>query len=136
MGRGHGSGRGTTAGRGTKGQSARSGGKVHPRFEGGQLPLVQRLPYKRGFTNIFRTEYQVVNVAALDRFPEGAEVGPEDLLKAGLVKSARLPVKVLGGGELSKPLMVRANRFSASAASKIKAAGGSVEVLEDVGSTA
>lgn len=126
-GRGPGSGNGKTAGRGQKGQKARSGGSVHPRFEGGQMPLVRRIP-KRGFTNLNRVEYQVVNLRDLDRV-EG-DVTPESLKAAGLVRSLRKPVKVLGIGEVSRKVSVSAHGFSATAQSKIEAAGGSVTVIE------
>lgn len=119
---------GTYAGRGRKGQGARAGGTKGPYFEGGQLPLVRRLPHKRGFTNIWRVEYSVVNVDRLDeRFEEGAEVTPATLAEAGLIKSPRKPVKILGRGEITKALVVKAHRFSAGAREKIEAAGGSVE---------
>ena len=126
-GRGPGSGNGKTAGRGQKGQKARSGGSVHPRFEGGQMPLIRRIP-KRGFTNLNRVEYQVVNVRDLDRV-EG-DVTPESLKAAGLVRSLKKPVKVLGIGEISRKVAVSAHKFSASAQSKIEAAGGTVTVIE------
>lgn len=128
VGRGPGAGQGTYAGRGRKGQRARSGGTKAPYFEGGQLPLVRRLPHKRGFTNIFRVEYAVVNLDSLEaRFAAGAEVTPEALAEAGLIKSLAAPVKVLGRGNLTKALAVKANAFSASAKAKIEAAGGTVE---------
>lgn len=126
-GRGPGSGNGKTAGRGQKGQKARSGGSVHPRFEGGQMPLVRRIP-KRGFTNLNRIEYQVVNVRDLDRV-EG-DVTPESLKAAGLVRSLKKPVKILGIGEVSRKVSVSAHRFSGTAQSKIEAAGGTVTVIE------
>lgn len=126
-GRGPGSGNGKTAGRGQKGQKARSGGSVHPRFEGGQMPLVRRIP-KRGFTNLSRVEYQVVNLRDLDKV--SGDVTPESLKAAGLVRSLKKPVKVLGIGELSRKVSVSAHRFSATAQSKIEAAGGSVTVIE------
>lgn len=129
VGRGIAAGQGKTAGRGTKGQGARSGGGKGPYFEGGQLPLVRRLPFKRGFTNIWRVEYAEVNLERLARFRKGAEVSPETLVEAGIIKSERKPVVILGRGELKKPLRVKAHRFSASAREKIEAAGGSVEVL-------
>jgi large subunit ribosomal protein L15 len=129
VGRGIAAGQGKTAGRGTKGQGARSGGVKGPYFEGGQLPLVRRLPFKRGFRNIWRVEYAEVNLSRLDVFESGAEVTPETLSAAGIVKSAAKPVVILGQGELSKPLTVKAHRFSASARARIEAAGGSVEVL-------
>lgn len=127
VGRGIAAGKGKTAGRGTKGQGARSGGGKGPYFEGGQLPLVRRLPFKRGFTNIFRIEYQIVNVDELDEFRKGSSVSPAALVEAGLIKYADRPVKVLGRGELGKELTVKAHRFSGSAQAKIEAAGGSVE---------
>ncbi len=129
VGRGIAAGQGKTAGRGTKGQGARAGGGKGPYFEGGQLPLVRRLPFKRGFTNIWRVEYAEVNLDRLDRFADGAEVSPETLVEAGIIKSVRKPVVILGRGELNRPLTVKAHRFSASARAKIEAAGGTVEVL-------
>lgn len=127
VGRGIAAGGGKTAGRGHKGQGARSGGGKGPYFEGGQLPLVRRLPFKRGFTNIFAIHYQEVNVDSLEaRFDEGAVVNGESLLAAGLVRKASEPIKVLGRGELSKKLEVHANKFTKSAAAKIEGAGGSV----------
>ena len=129
VGRGIAAGQGKTAGRGTKGQGARAGGGKGPYFEGGQLPLVRRLPVKRGFTNIWRVEYAEVNVERLNRFPAGAEVSPATLAEAGIVKSVRKPVVILGRGEITIPLTVRAHRFSASAQAKIESAGGTVEVL-------
>lgn len=124
VGRGSGSGHGTTAGRGTKGQKSRSGGQINPRFEGGQLPLVKRLPYRRGFVNIFRVEFTPVNLSALNRFPEGTRVDPAVLAAAGIIRSPLEPVKVLANGELDRPLVVVASKFSASAKEKIAAAGG------------
>jgi large subunit ribosomal protein L15 len=100
---------------------------MRPGFEGGQLPLIKRLPRKRGFTNIFRTEYTVVNTGALQAFASGSEVTPETMLAAGLIKSIRRPIKVLGDGDIDHPLTVRAHKFSASAQAKIEAAGGKVE---------
>jgi large subunit ribosomal protein L15 len=121
---------GTYAGRGRKGQKARAGGTKGPYFEGGQLPLVRRLPHKRGFTNIWRVEYAVVNVDRLDdKFEAGAEVTPVALAEAGLVRSPWETVKILGRGEITKALTVKAHRFSASAREKIEAAGGSVEEM-------
>jgi large subunit ribosomal protein L15 len=128
VGRGNGSGHGTYSGRGCKGQKARAGNnKVRPGFEGGQLPLIKRLPKKRGFTNIFRTEYNAVNTGALNIFESGSEVTPETILAAGIIKSLKNPVKVLGDGDIDRPLTVRAHKFSASAKAKIEAAGGTVE---------
>ncbi len=127
VGRGIAAGKGKTAGRGHKGQGARSGGGKGPYFEGGQLPLVRRLPFKRGFTNIFGITYQVVNVDMLEvRFDDGAVVNGTTLVKAGLVRDAGEPIKVLGRGELSKKLEVHAHKFTKSAAAKIESAGGSV----------
>lgn len=126
-GRGPGSGLGKTAGRGQKGQKARSGGSIHPMFEGGQMPLHRRIP-KRGFTNINRVEYQIVNVRNLDRF-EG-DVTVASLHEAGLIGSLRKPVKVLGEGELEKALSVEAHAFSKGAQAKIEAAGGSVSLVD------
>jgi large subunit ribosomal protein L15 len=125
-GRGLGSGLGKTAGRGQKGQKARSGGGVRPGFEGGQMPLVRRLP-KRGFKNPFRVEYEVVNVGQLTIFEPGTEVTPELLRERRLVRR-NLPVKILGEGELDRPLTVRAQKFSAQARAKIEAAHGTAEV--------
>lgn len=127
VGRGNGSGSGTYSGRGVKGQKSRSGFSMRPGFEGGQLPIIKRLPEKRGFTNIFRTEYSVVNVGSLNIFESGSEVSPEELLSTGLVKSMRYPVKILATGEIGHPLKVRAHKFSAAARAKIEAAGGSAE---------
>jgi len=128
--RGDSSGHGKTAGRGTKGQKSRSGGNVPPYFEGGQLPLVRRLPRKRGFTNIWKTPFAVVNLDRLnERFDKGDEVTPATLTEAGLIKSPDELVKVLGRGDLEKSLTVRAHGFSANARAKIEAAGGSVEEL-------
>ena len=127
VGRGDGSGHGTYSGRGVKGQKSRSGYSVKPGFEGGQLPLVKRLPRKRGFVNIFRKEYSVINLNKLNMFESESEVTPERLVAAGLVKSLRHPVKILAEGEINHPLLVKAHRFSAAAKAKIEAAGGRVE---------
>ncbi len=128
VGRGIAAGQGKTAGRGHKGQGARSGGGKGPYFEGGQLPLVRRLPFKRGFTNIFAIHYQEVNVDLLEaRFEDGAVVDGASLLAVGLVRKADEPIKVLGRGDLSKKLEVHANKFSKSAIQKIEQAGGSVQ---------
>ena len=126
VGRGMGSGSGKTSGRGHKGQGSRSGGGVRPGFEGGQMPLTRRVP-KRGFHNPFRTKFIPVNLDGLDRFDSGQEVSPELLRELGLV--GRGLVKILGRGELSRPLTVKAHGFSRSAVEKIEAAGGRVEVL-------
>ena len=127
-GQGVGSGLGKTAGRGQKGQNSRSGGGVRPGFEGGQIPLFQRLR-KRGFKNVNRKEYAVVNVSDLNVFENGAEVTIETLIKAGLVNKTYDGVKVLGNGTLEKKLTVKASKFSASAEAAIKNAGGTVEVI-------
>ena len=130
VGRGTASGHGKTAGRGTKGQNSRSGGGVRPYFEGGQLPLVRRLPQKRGFTNIFRVEYSVVNLSRLSTFRKGSRVDAEALAKAGIIKSARERVKILGHGELKKPLSISAHKFSVKAKAKIEASGGTATELD------
>ena len=127
VGRGNGSGHGTYSGRGCKGQQSRSGSKLRPGFEGGQTPLIKRLPRKRGFVNIFRTEYSTVNINKLNIFEAGSEVTPETLVAAGLVKSLRHPIKVLAEGDITYPLVIKANKFSAAAKAKIEAAGGKVE---------
>ena len=129
VGRGDGSGHGTYSGRGVKGQKSRSGFSRKRGFEGGQLPLIKRLPRKRGFTNIFRTEYSLVNIDMLNRFEAGSEVTPERLVEAGVVKSLGKPIKVLARGDITYPLLVKANRFSAAAKAKIEAAGGKVEEI-------
>jgi large subunit ribosomal protein L15 len=130
VGRGDGSGYGTYSGRGLKGQKSRAGYKMRPGFEGGQLPLIKRLPQKRGFVNIFRTEYSIVNLDKLNIFESGSEITPEKLQTAGLVKSLRQPIKILANGEVSQPLLVKANKFSAAAKTKIEAAGGKAEEVE------
>jgi len=127
VGRGDGSGQGTYSGRGCKGQKSRAGYKMRPGFEGGQLPLIKRLPQKRGFVNIFRTEYSTVNIDKLGIFEPGSEVTPEKLVAAGVVKSLRRPIKILAAGEIAHPLVIKANKFSAAAKAKIEAAGGKVE---------
>ena len=128
LGRGIGSGTGKTAGRGTKGQNSRAGGGVRPGFEGGQLPLFQRLP-KRGFKNHSRVEYAVVNVESLNVFENGATVDVEAIVNAKLIKEVKDGVKILGNGELTKKLVVKANKFSESAKKAIEAKGGSVEEI-------
>ena len=127
VGRGNGSGHGTYSGKGLKGQKSRSGAKVRPGFEGGQLPLIKRLPRKRGFTNIFRTEYSVVNLSQLGVFEAGAEVTPGAMVAAGLLKNLAKPVKILASGEIKNALTVKADKFSAKAKAKIEAAGGKIE---------
>ncbi|HHZ19423.1 MAG TPA: 50S ribosomal protein L15 [Firmicutes bacterium] len=128
VGRGIGSGLGKTSGKGHKGQKARSGGGKGPAFEGGQTPLQRRLP-KRGFTNIFAKEYAEVNVEQLNRFADGTEVTPELLKQSGIVKNLKDGVRILGQGELSKRLTVKANGFTKSAVAKIETAGGKAEVI-------
>lgn len=127
-GRGIGSGNGKTAGKGHKGQNARSGGGVRPGFEGGQTALFQRLP-KRGFTNINRKEYAIVNLDKLNRFEDGTEVTPELLIETGVVKNEKSGIKILGNGKLEKKLTVKAHKFSSAAKEAIEAAGGSHEVI-------
>ena len=127
VGRGDGSGHGTYSGRGCNGQKSRSGYRMKPGFEGGQLPLIKRLPRKRGFVNIFRTEYSVVHLDKLNMFESGSEVDPEKLVAAGVVKSLRQPIKVLADGDLNHPLTVKAHKFSTAARAKIEAVGGKVE---------
>ena len=127
-GRGHGSGNGKTAGKGHKGQNARSGGGVRPGFEGGQMPLYRRLP-KRGFTNIFAKTYTEVKVSALNIFEDGAEVTAQALKDAGVIKKINDGITVLGNGELTKKLTVKAAKFTQSAKEKIEAAGGKAEVI-------
>lgn len=125
-GRGLSSGHGFTSGRGTKGQKAH--GKTRLGFEGGQMPLYRQIP-KRGFTNINRKEYAIVNLTALNKFDDGTEVTPQVLMESGLVKNLKSGVKVLGSGKLEKKLTVKANKFSAFAVSAIEAAGGKTEVM-------
>lgn len=124
VGRGDGSGNGTYSGRGCKGQKSRSGYSIKPGFEGGQLPIIKRLPRKRGFTNLFRKEYSIVKLGALNIFEANSEVTPEALLDAGIVKSLKLPVKILADGDMNHPLTVKADKFSAAAKTKLEAAGG------------
>ena len=124
VGRGDGSGSGTYSGRGCKGQKSRSGCKIRPGFEGGQLPLIKRLPRKRGFTNLFRKEYNIVQLSALNIFEANSEVTPDLLLHNGVVKSLNLPIKILGDGDINNPLIVKANKFSATAKTKLEVAGG------------
>lgn len=130
VGRGNASGQGTYAGKGLKGQKARSGKGRMTNFQGGQLSLLKRLPSIRGFTNIFRREYAIVNLESLALFPPESEITPQALEDAGLIRTARTPVKILGAGELDAPLSVSAHKFSASARAKIEAAGGSAAVIE------
>ena len=129
VGCGDGSGHGTFSTRGCKGQKSRSGRDLRPGFEGGQLPIIKRLPWTRGFTNVAKIEYSLVNVSDLRMFDADTVVSLEELVESGLVKIARLPLKILGNGELDRPLTVKANKFSATAKSKIEAAGGKVEEI-------
>lgn len=129
VGRGLASGHGRYSCRGIKGQKSRSGGGVSPYFEGGQLPLVKRLPFKRGFTNIFKTEYSVVNIDKLKIFESNSIVDKETLYKAGLIKSLKKPLKILCRGEIDRALTVKADKFSSAAKEKIEEAGGRVEEL-------
>src|SRR4030042_777974 len=131
VGRGNASGHGTYSGRGLKGQKARSGRKPRLGFEGGQTRLIKRLPRRRGFTNIFRTEYSAVNLRDLERFEAGTEVTPELLKQVGVVRSLRRPVKVLASGELTKALAVKVHKFSTTAKEKIEAGGGSAVGMSD-----
>jgi large subunit ribosomal protein L15 len=126
VGRGNGSGHGTYSGKGCKGHKARAGFHQRPGFEGGQLPLIKRLPRQRGFVNNFRVEYTGVNVGSLEIFESG-EVTPEMLLSAGIIKSTRNPIKILADGEIKKALTVKAQKFSVAAKAKIEAAGGKAE---------
>jgi len=131
IGRGPGSGHGKTATKGHKGLLARSGGGKQPGFEGGQMPLIRRVP-KYGFRNPFRKEYAIVNVKSLADWSASGTITPQALVDAGLVKRVTLPIKILGNGELNKPLVVQAHKFSKSAEAKIQAAGGRVEVIPGV----
>lgn len=127
VGRGDGSGHGTYSGRGCNGQKSRAGGGVRIGFEGGQLPLIQKLPRKRGFTNIFRVKYETVNISELEIFAEATEIDAKSLYQAGLIRSDKRAVKILGDGDLHNSLIVKANKFSSTAEKKILAAGGKVE---------
>ncbi len=129
VGCGDGSGHGTFSTRGCKGQKSRAGRDLRPGFEGGQLPIIKRLPWTRGFTNVVKIHYSLVKVGDLRLFDANAEVDTKSMLEKGLIKSAAKPVKVLGNGELDRPLKVKANKFSESAKKKIAAAGGSVEEI-------
>ncbi len=129
VGRGDSSGHGSTCGRGQKGQKARSGGQVKSYFEGGQMPLYRRLP-KRGFKNIFKREYTIVNIRDLvKKFKENEEITPEKLLEVGLVKKKKQPIKILAEGDISFPLQIKVHKISQQAKAKIEAAGGRVEVI-------
>ncbi|MEO5952360.1 MAG: 50S ribosomal protein L15 [Chloroflexia bacterium] len=130
VGRGHGSGHVKTAGRGTKGQKSRTGGNVPARFQGGQTPIQQQLPYKRGFTNIWSIRYNIVNLEQLTGLEKGADVTPDTLLASGILRDPEKPLKVLGDGELNVALTVSAHKVSEGARQKIEAAGGTVNIIE------
>ena len=129
VGRGNGSGHGTFCGRGIKGQKSRSGVQIQRGFEGGQLPIIKRLPRKRGFHNLFRVAYSPVNLSALNSFSAGSEITPEMLFEAGYINTLALPVKILAGGEIKNAVTIKANKFSVAAKAKIEAAGGKVEEI-------
>lgn len=129
VGRGNGSGHGTFSGRGIKGQKSRSGLQLQRGFEGGQLPIIKRLPRKRGFYNIFRVAYSPVNIGSLNIFEAGTEITPEKLFEMGFIDSLTRPVKILADGELQNAVTVKANKFSEAAKAKIEAAGGKVEEI-------
>jgi large subunit ribosomal protein L15 len=128
VGRGHGSGRGKTAGRGTKGQKAR--GQIRRGFEGGQLPIQQRMPYKRGFANRYKTPWETINIDRLNELEVEGPITPEVLVQHGLIRGVEFPVKVLGDGDLDKALTIQAHAYSKGARERIEAAGGSIETLE------
>ena len=128
VGRGNGSGLGKTAGRGNKGHNSRSGGGVRPGFEGGQMPLQRRLP-KRGFTNIFRKKTSIINLRDLSRFEAGSVVDPENLAAGGFIKSPKLRIKLLGQGQIDKPLTLKIHGVSGTAKEAVEAAGGSIELI-------
>ena len=130
VGRGHGSGSVMTAGKGTKGQKSRSGGKVRPGFEGGQNPIYRRMPYKRGFKNPFRVEYEIVNVGLLQELGLSDPITPESLYERGVIRADTALLKILADGEITGKMHIRAHKFSASAREKIEAAGGTAEVIE------
>ena len=130
VGRGNGS-KGNFSGRGCKGQKSRSGHRMKPGFEGGQLPIIKRLPSQRGFTNIFKTEYAVVNLDDLKEFASGSTINRDELIKSGVIGPSKKPLKVLGSGEIKQPLNIKAHKFSASARAKIEAAGGTAEEVGD-----
>jgi len=129
IGRGNSSGHGTYSGKGLKGQKSRSGGKLRQGFEGGQLPLIRRMHVLRGFNNKWKVYYQPVNVSALERFEASSTVTPETLRRAGILKSLRQPVKILGDGELTRKLNITANAFTVTAKAKIEAAGGTATLI-------
>ncbi len=129
VGRGPGSGHGKTSTRGQKGQKSRSGAGIRVGFEGGQMPLVRRLP-KRGFTSKFKKIFQIVNLSQLKNLKENSVIGPTELLKEGLIKDDKISVKILGDGEISKPITIKAHAFSSSAIEKIKKTGGHIELIK------
>ena len=128
-GRGNAAGQGTYAGRGSKGQKARSGGGARVGFEGGQVPMIKGLPMKRGFNNKFKTYYSLVKLETLDRFEPGKHITPELLLRMGYLRNLKSPVKILVGGQITKPVTVAAHKFTRSAREQIEAAGGTVEEI-------
>ena len=131
VGRGDGSGNGSYSGRGMKGQKSRSGGGVRPGFEGGQLPMIKRLPSLRGFTNVFKKQFNAVNLdRIIEKFPEGGDIETKDLVGARVIRDNGYPTKILGRGEVTVALSIEANKFTKSAKEKIEAAGGSVKVLD------
>ena len=130
VGRGDAAGQGSTAGKGMKGQKSRSGRGLRLGFEGGQLPLIKGLPMKRGFTNIFKTHYSLVNLETLDSFEAGERITPELLVQRGYLRSLKEPVKIMGGGDITKAVTVAAHKFTRSAREKIEAANGRVEELQ------
>ncbi len=129
VGRGNGSGHGTFSGRGIKGQKSRSGVQIQRGFEGGQLPIIKRLPRKRGFYNLFRVAYSPVNLDVLNNFTSGTEITPKMLFEAGYIDTLSRPVKILGDGEITNAVTIKANKFSNAAKAKIEAAGGKVEEI-------
>ena len=131
VGRGDGSGNGSYSGRGMKGQKSRSGGGVRPGFEGGQLPMIKRLPSLRGFTNVFKKQFNAVNLdRIMEKFPEGGDIETKDLVGARVIRDNGHPTKILGRGEVTVALSITANKFTKSAKEKIEAAGGSAKVLD------
>ena len=131
VGRGDGSGNGSYSGRGMKGQKSRSGGGVRPGFEGGQLPMIKRLPSLRGFTNVFKKQFNAVNLdRIIEKFPEGGDIETKDLVGARVIRDNGHPTKILGRGEVTVVLSITANKFTKSAKEKIEAAGGSAKVLD------
>jgi len=130
VGRGTGSGHGKTSGRGTKGQKSRSGPGIRPGFEGGQLPIQKRMPYKRGFTNIYKANWEIVNLDTLEEHGLSGDITPETLYARGVIRGLEFPIKILGSGEISKPVAISVHAVSASAKERIEAAGGSVTLIE------